>query len=191
MEVFITSEPEKLPPEIRALLDEGCPQACGATFFEEKFTASGQLRSWLLGGGLMLGGALIFFFGLTLLFTPKRAVYDEHVASSSWWLLGAGAVLSYGGYLLFGSGKGKGAVRRRQERGERTRYGIFLLPDALVSHSWFDTTVIPRAFFRGLDGNVLKYEFKKQAKSFDLPAELVGSSGEALRTAIENWAKAR
>ena len=72
----------------------------------------------------------------------------------------------------------------------KPRYGIFLLDNLLISHNWLDTTIIPRLFFKGLDGRAVKYELVGEAKSFNLPRETVCNDRDALAHAIRNWAGA-
>jgi hypothetical protein len=79
---------------------------------------------------------------------------------------------------------------KRQREGAQSRYGVFLLDDLLVSHGWFDTTVIPRPSFKGLDGRAVKYALLGEVQTFDLPREIVRDGQDALANAIRSWASA-
>ena len=72
MEVIITSEPEKLPPDIRALLDEDRPLPEQVRFFEEKFTVSAQFKSWWLGGFSAAIIGVVWNFTMSSFFTWRR-----------------------------------------------------------------------------------------------------------------------
>ena len=65
MDVLITSQEEKLPPPVRALLDPAQPLPADAIFFEQKFTLAALLGRLL--GGLALLGASVFLAPLAIL----------------------------------------------------------------------------------------------------------------------------
>jgi hypothetical protein len=77
---------------------------------------------------------------------------------------------------------------KQQRAGRQTRYGVFLLDDLLISRDWFDTTIIPRPFFKGLDGREVRYQLLGQEKTFDLPREIVCNNQDALASAVRKWA---
>ena len=185
MQVIITSMPEKLPEEVRAMIDESRPLAAGIGFFEERFTTGGSVRNLALGVVLGLLGMLFAAFGVYLILhsgTGQRGLdtYD-------FMPLVAGLVLILGAYLLISSLGGRRALIRDQEAGRRTRYGIFLGGDLLVSRSWFDTTVIPRPLFKGLARRAVQYELDGQVKSFALPSLFVGIDPAQVEAAILGW----
>lgn len=102
--------------------------------------------------------------------------------------VGAGA-LFYGLYLMY-SIIPKYRLMKQQHEGGQTRYGVFLLDDLLISHNWSDTTVIPRTFFKGLDGSAVQYKFLGEAKTVDLPRQIISNDQDALALAIRSWASA-
>ncbi len=54
-EVLITDELQKMPEDVRTLLDEHTPIPLQVTLFEEHRTTGGVAKTWMLGGGLILG----------------------------------------------------------------------------------------------------------------------------------------
>ena len=100
-------------------------------------------------------------------------------------------MLGFAGWLCVASLPAAWALGQQQNAGEPTRHGIFLLPDALISRSWFDITMIPREKFRGLAGNALRYEFKGQVKSFTLSQEWVSAAPGEPAAAIAAWGQAQ
>ena len=102
----------------------------------------------------------------------------------------AGAAFAYAGWLMFSSVSTGRTLERRQAAGERTSHGIFLTAEALVSHSQFDTTVIPREKFRGLNGRNVNYLLKDVPKTFGLPTDWVGASPGQVEQAITHWGQA-
>ncbi|MBV9658433.1 MAG: hypothetical protein JO295_10025 [Verrucomicrobia bacterium] len=189
MDVLTTSDPEKLPPEVRVLLDETQPLPPGTAFFEQRFSAAWLIQNALIGLGLLGFGALLLLLGVVWLFAYRGPVTVYSNSNAELWLIVVGLVLGVGGWMMLASFPAGWALGRRQNAGARTRYGIFLLPGILVSRSWFDTTVIPREHFRGLASNALRYDSKGQTKSYTLPPEWIGSSLAQLAAAIHAWSQ--
>jgi len=186
MQVLITSEAAKLPPALRSMIDESQPLAPDVRFFEEKFTTGSIARMLGLGIVLAVIGVLLCLFGLSLLLHPGPN-YRGFDAYDTWPFL-AGLVFLLGSFMLISSLRGRWAVKRAQEAGAATRYGIFLSSDLLVSRSWFDTTVIPRPLFKGLEDRSVHYAHDGQTKSFALPATIVSMDPAQLDKAIRAWA---
>jgi len=184
--VVITDEPGVLPPEIRPMVDPGTPLAPGVRFFEEKFTLAGTARTLGMGLGLGIAGLLMVVFGVKLLIYAL-STYARIDAYDSWPLV-AGLVFLFASGLMIHSLKGRWSVMRAQQAGTRTRYGIFLVDDILVSRRWFDITVIPLAMFQGLKNRSVAYEFGGKPKSFDLPSDIVGADTSGMLEAIRQWA---
>lgn len=191
MDVLITSLPEKLPLEIRQLEDAGQPLPADVRFFEEKLTAASLLKPVILGVMLeILGVLLILPFLYLFPFRAPLTVYSPQFGYGA--AFGAtGVVFLFGGYLLLRSLRPRYRLMQQQHQGVDTRYGIFLTGDLLVSHSWFDTTIIPRSFFKGLQGNAVAYELNGSLKSFDLPGAFVGAEMPRVQQAIRDWADSR
>ncbi len=188
MDTVITSVPEKLPENVRGLLEEARPLPPGIAFFEQRYTMSALL-------GRVLIAAALSVVALALIFSSFEFLYLRHVDPRyrefiNFKEFAAGAVCGFGAWLMFSSVGAGRALGRRQAAGERTRHGIFLTPEALVSHSQFDTTVIPRENFRGLNGGSVSYLLKDVPKSFTLPAEWVGASPAEVAQAITVWGQA-
>ncbi len=187
-DTLITSEQEKLPFPVRELFEENRPLPAGVAFFEEHFTLALLVKRIVIAALLFLIGAFLVPFSLEFLYLrhvdPK---YREFINLKAFV---AGLVFLYGGWLMLSSIKSGYALGRRQAAGERTRLGIFLVADALVSHSSFHTTIVPRGSFRGLTGNTLNYLLKDAPKSFNLPAEWVGASQAEVQQAIAAWGQA-
>lgn len=184
METISTSLPEKLPEEIRGLLVETRPLPPGVMFFEQRFTAASLAGRLLLGLALLAAAALLVPFGLVWLFSPQKnaTVYDNN--NLDWWFLAFGVVVGVAGWMLVASIPACLALGRRQKAGEQTRYGVFLTSEALVWRSYFDTTVIPRENFRGLQNRAVHYESANGEKSFTLPVDWIGAAepGQAIRS---------
>lgn len=185
MQVIITSLPEKLPEDVRAMIDESQPLAAGIRFFEERFTTGGSARNLFLGLGIGLLGILVAMFGAYAVFDSAKS--PRGLESYDFLPLVVGLVLIFGAYLLIGSLGGRQALIGAQNAGRQTRYGIFLNAELLVSRSWFDTTVIPRTLFKGLAGKAVQYEHAGQVKTFNLPATFVGIDRGQVEAAILGW----
>jgi hypothetical protein len=188
MDVLITSDPEKIPPDIRQLEDSSQPLPADVQFFEEKFTLAGLVKSLILGIVLMAVGILVIAFFFYVVFSPRLTTVYSGPTSFDFAIGGVGLAFLIGGYLLFVSVRSEYRLMREQARGADTRYGIFLVKDLFVRHSSVDTTIIPRPFFKGLAGNAVRYEFKGEVKSFNLLAAFVGSDPLFVAEAIEKWA---
>jgi hypothetical protein len=189
MDVLIGVGSDKLPPQVRDLEDPQQPLPAGAQFFEEKFASGGLVRQFMLGLLLVVIGPPLILFSLALISHTSRWTYYY---SDSWqymyYIGGAGVASVIAGVALIWSIVPKYRLMKRQGEGTQTRYGVFLLDDLLIRHGWFDTTVIPRPFFQGLDGRAVKYVLLGEAKTFDLPREIVRDGQDALANAIRCWA---
>jgi len=184
-EVLITDEPQKMPEEVRALLDEHTPIPAQVTLFEERRTAGAVMKSWLLGIGLIVGGVVIALFGLMMV---KWDIQRPQTGSSvTWTPFVVGCVCVFAGVMVIRSIPKQLTLARAQQSGRITRYGIFLTPTQLIHRNEHQTTLIPRPAFRGLNGAAAKYEYKGETKSFNLPSEIVGRSQGDLLEAIRHW----
>jgi hypothetical protein len=181
-QVVITSDPGKLPPAVRAMVDKSKPLAPGVVFFEERFTVAGTARVLALGIVLAVIGLIIGLAGIIGVTSPGPGSYGV-------WIILTGFAFLYGGYWMFGSLRARWAVMRAQKAGEHSRYGIFVSDDLLINNSWFDTTVIPRSAYQGMQGQSLRYDLNGEAKSFALPGALVGAEHASLDDAISAWSK--
>jgi hypothetical protein len=113
MKVIITTLPEKLPENVRELIDESRPLPAEASFFEERFTL-GRTIYWLtIGIVLVVIGVILLVVGVLDLFRAKFFVP-----------LLVGVVCIFGGYLLISSLKARIGQMREQQRGAVTRCGI-------------------------------------------------------------------
>ena len=188
MDVLITSEPEKIPADVRLLQDGGRPLPANVQFFEEKFTLTGLVKSLVLGFALLVVGVLVIAFFFYVVFSPRPVTVSSGPTSFDFAIGGVGLAFLVGGYLLLSSVRSEYRLMREQGRGTDTRYGIFLVGDLLIRHGTVDTTIIPRPFFKGLAGNAVRYELKGEAKSFNLPDAFVGKEPRLVMQAIESWA---
>jgi hypothetical protein len=184
--IIITSLPEKLPEEVRALIDEQRPLPADVPFFEERFTLASIAGTTVMGIVVIVLGVVLSLIGV--LAALGKAFLLGLIVPFPVPLL-AGVVCLFGGYLLVSSLGGRTKLGREQAAGAVTRYGIFLLGDLLICRSFFDTTVIPRPFFKGLEGRAVHYELDGAAKSFNLPAAIVGRDVRDMDAAIAEWAK--
>lgn len=188
MDVLITSEPEKIPPDIRQLQDRDRPLPTGVQFFEEKFTLGGIMKSLFFGLVLMAVAVLVILFFFWALFFAKPTTVYSGPTSFDFAIGGVGLAFLIGGYFLLSSVRSEYGLMRKQGRGVDTRYGIFLVKDLFIRHSSLETMAIPRPFFKGLVGNAVHYELKGEAKSFNLPKDFVGKDPRNVAQAIETWA---
>jgi hypothetical protein len=186
VDVIITSDPEKLPPEIRALQDEAQPMPPGARFFEQRFSFLMLVRNGAIALVLALLGlaAFVLFaimvvesFGPT---TVANSSFDSRIELS---VLAVSAVLWFACYLMLGSLL---PAARLAWSGKRSRYGIVLMGDRLVSHSLFDTTIVPRDKFTSITGGKVGYQLGGDAKSFTLP-DIIDDRRHELEAAIRSW----
>ena len=186
MDVIITSDPEKLPPEIRVLQDEAQPMPPGARFFEQRFTLLTLLRNAAIAAVLaLLGLAAFVLFALMVVesFGPTTVAnsgFDSRIELSA---LAVSAVLSFACYLMLGSLL---PAARLAWSGKHTRHGIVLIDDRLVSYSLFDTTIIPRDKLTAIAGGKVGYLLGGDAKSFTLP-DIVEDRRHELEAAIRSW----
>jgi hypothetical protein len=186
MDVLITSDAAKLPPDIAQLQDDSRPLPVGVQFFEEKFTFAGLVKQLLWALLFLAVGIIVFLVSVILMFTPDRnsTVYSS---TSMVFLTGAviGLVFAIGGWIFLKSLWPKYRLMRGQSSGRTTRYGIFLTGDLLISRSFEDTTVIPKPSFKGVKNGAVQYDLKGQDKSFNLPDT---ATAGALEAAIARWA---
>lgn len=187
MDTISTSDPEKLPESVRGLLKETRPLPPGVSFFEQRYTAATFLKRIGIGLVLWLIAVVLILFSMEFLYEYGRHIDPKYREYFNIKEFVAGAVFAYAGWLMVSSVRAGWALKRRQEAGERTRHGIFLTPEALVCQSQFDTTMIPRANFRGLNGNNVDYLVKDVPKSFGMPSEWVGLSPAQVQQAIVQW----
>lgn len=186
MDVIITSDPKKLPPEILALQDEARPLPPGAQFFEQRFTFSGLLKNAVIGVVLALFGlfAFIFFIAMVVdLLGPTTVAYSQYQSQVIFGSLAFSGVFLFASYVMLGS---LWPAAWLAWSGRHSRYGITLLGDRLVSHSLFDTTVIPRDKFTSIFGGKVGYLLGENAKSFTLP-DIVDGRRPKLEAAIQSW----
>ena len=187
-DVLITDELAKMPEDVRALLDEHIPLPAQVTLFEERRTSGAVLKSWLLGGGLILVGIIIALFGMMIIgYDSKHPTVGTSV---TWKPFAVGCVFIFAGVMVIRTIPKQLTLARAQASGRVTRYGVFLMPAQMIHRNEHQTTIIPRAKFRGLDGVSAKYEYKGETKSFNLPSDLVGKSVADLCQAIQTWSAA-
>lgn len=191
MDTIITSDAEKQPESVRGLLEESRPLPPGVGFFEQRYTSAIFVKRVVIGLVLLLIGAVLILFSMEFLYEYGRHIdpkYREYFNIKEFL---AGAAFVFASWLMVSSLPAGWALKRRQEAGERTRHGIFLTPEALVSRSQFDTTVIPRENFRGLNGGNVNYVLKEagEPKSFTLPTDWVGGSPAQVEQAIAFWSQ--
>ena len=170
---LVTGEPTKLPPACQRLLDEDQPLPADVRFFEARLTVGGLTRRVLLGGALLLSGIVLVALGVLLVFLPLL-----------------GLVLALVGWILLNGARKRTALVRRQLDGEHLRYGVFLLPEAMLIRTEIDYTLIPRDKLELLRDLTLFYDHLGESKSLMLPGSLVGAEASELTGAIEAW-KAR
>lgn len=188
MDVLISSQPEKLPPEVRALQDSARPIPAGTRFFEEKFVFGGLVQQLGLGIALMVVGVLVLLFAIVVMFSPSNTTVYSDTSQYDVWLAVIGLVLVLGGYIFLSTLKSKYRTMKQQQSGIASRYGIFLSGDVLISTNLFDTTVVPRSRCKGVKDGAVQYELNGAVKSFALPKEIVGADRGALESAIRSWA---
>lgn len=188
LDVIITAEAKNIPPDILALQDETKPLPPDAEFFEEQFTFAGLAWNAFIGLVLAVIGLLSLLFGVVMVvdsFHSPTTVYSSGVDSKvEFGALAVGFVFFLGSYLMIASLL---PAARLAWSGQRSRYGITLLGDHLISYSLFNTTIIPREKFSGLAGGKIEYLMGEDKKSFNLPS-IVGGRRSQLEAAIQNWA---
>lgn len=186
MDVVITSDPKKLPPEILGLQDQSQPLPPGAAFFEQRFTFAGLAWTALIGVVLAVAGLLTLLFFVALLvesFGPTTVAYSQFDTKAEFWSLAVAAVLMFGSYLMLSS---LAPAARLAWSGRPSRYGITLLGDRLISYSLFDTTIIPRDKFSAIADGKVEYILGDNKKSFNLP-DIAGNRRPQLEAAIRDW----
>ena len=188
MDVLITSQPEKLSPEVRALQDPARPLPGGTRFFEEKFVFGGLVKQLGLGIALIAVGVPVLLFAIVVMFSPSNTTVYSDTSQYDVWLAVIGLVLVLGGYIFISTLKSKYRVMKQQQKGIASRYGVFLSGDLLIGNNSFDTTIIPRSRFKGVQAGAVQYEVNGAVKSFNLPEEIVGADRGALESAIRAWA---
>jgi hypothetical protein len=186
LDVIVTSDPQKIPPEILALQDQAQPLPQDAQFFEQRFTFWGMMQTATIGLVPILIGLVAFAFFISMLiasFGSTSVAYSQFTNKIEFGALAVSAVFWFGSYLMLSSLVP--AARFAWSR-EHTRYGITLLGDRLVSYSLFDTTVIPRDKFTSIAGNKIGYLLGDSEKSFTLP-DIVEDRRPQLEAAIQGW----
>lgn len=194
MEVLIVSKTDDLPTQIRDLVDPAQPLPPGAQFFETKIVPGSLALQFIAGLLAPIIGAPVFLLSLVL-FYDERNIIRFGISNSLYhdlsYMFAIGLVgMLLGPILLLTIRSRYRQMRQQREGRSQTRYGIFLLDNLLIRHNWLDTTIIPRLFFKGLDGRAVKYELVGEAKTFNLPRETVGNDRDALAHAILGWASA-
>lgn len=194
MEVLIVSKTDDLPSQIRDLVDPTQQLPPGAQFFEAKIVP-GSLALQFVGGLLAtIAGAAILLLSV-LLMVDERNVIRFGLGDSLYhylsYMFALGLVGLLGGPMLLLTIRSRYRQMKQQREGRsQNRYGIFLLDNLLISNTWLDTTIIPRLFFKGLDGRAVKYELVGETKTFNLPGETVCNDQDAMGLAIRSWAGA-
>jgi hypothetical protein len=186
-EVLSTSLLGKAPDDVRVLMDESVPLPAGVRFFEERQSSGSVMKTWILGGGLMVAGILIALFGIYVL-AHDDTIHGNN--SMDYKIVFVGGTFLFAGVVVIKSIPQKLTLARAQKHGRVTRHGIFLTPERLISRNDFDVTIIPRSKFRGVEGVAVRYELRGETKSFNLPSSLVGRTTEELAQAIREWAAA-
>jgi hypothetical protein len=190
LDVVITSDPEKIPPEIRALRDEGQPLPPGAQFFEQRFTFVGLLKTALIGLVLALIGLITFIFFIAMVLdsfgptTVASSTYSSQIIFAS---LAVSAVFWFGCYFMLSSLL---PAARLAWSGRPSRYGITVFGDCLISYSLFDTTIIPRDKLTSITAGKVGYLLKGEEKSFALPS-IVDNRQQQLEAVIRSWKSAQ
>jgi hypothetical protein len=188
LDVIVTSDAKNIPPDILALQDETKPLPPEAVFFEEQFTFSGLAWNAFIGVVLAVIGLLSLLFCAVVVvdsFRSPMTVYSSGVDSKL--ELGAlcvGLVFFLGSYLMITSLL---PAARLAWSGRRSRYGITLLGDSLISYSLFNTAIIPRGKFSGIAGGKIEYLMGENKRSFNLPP-IVGDRRSQLEAAVQSWA---
>jgi hypothetical protein len=194
MEVLIVSKTDDLPTQIRDLVDPAQPLPPGAQFFETKIVP-GSLALQFVAGLLAMGAGAAILVLSVLMMVDERNVIRFGLGDTLYhyisymFAIGVAGLLG-GPFLLLTIRSRYRQMKQQREGRSQTRYGIFLLDNLLISHNWLDTTIIPRLFFKGLDGRAVKFELVGEAKTFNLPRETVCNDQEALAYAIRSWASA-
>jgi hypothetical protein len=186
VDVIITSDPAKLPPEILALQDENQPLPQDAQFFEQRFTFSELLKTAAIGAVLAFLGLITFIFfiySVIDLFGPTTVAYSNYQSQTIFGSLAVSGVFFFASYLMLGSIKPAFGLAWS---GRHSRYGITLLGDRFVSHSLFDTTVIPREKFISLVAGKVNYRLGEKDSWFMLP-DIAGGRRPQLEAAIQSW----
>jgi hypothetical protein len=195
MEVLIVSKTDDLPTQIRDLVDPAQPLPPGAQFFETKIVPGSLALQFIAGLLAPIIGAPVFLLSLVL-FYDERNMIRFGMADSLYqylsYMFAIGLVgMLLGPILLLTIRSRYRQMKQQREGRSQTRYGIFLLDNLLISNTWFDNTIIiPRLFFKGLDGRAVKYELVGETKTFNLPRETVGNDQDAMGHAILGWASA-
>jgi hypothetical protein len=186
VDVIITTDPEKLPAQIRALQDPARPLPIGAQFFEQRFTFMGLLQNVTIGALLAIMALIAFMFFIALLvesFGPTTVAYSQYDSKVEFGALAFSGVFGFGSYLMLSSVI---PIASLAWSGQHTRYGLVLLGEWLVSHSMFDTTVIPRDKLTGVAAGKVGYLLGQAHKSLTLP-NIVDGQLPLLIAAIERW----
>ena len=170
---LVTGELTKLPADVQALVAPAAPLPEGVRFFEERKTYGGIFKSLLIGVALIAVGIALVFPGVLV------AIYAAIV----------GLVFILGGVMMLSSMRSQIRAMQAQHGGDRTRYGVFVTPAAVLVRSDVDYVLIPRAAYHDLQGSTLYYRIGDATKSLNLPALLVGETPASLQQAVRAWAK--
>lgn len=182
--VLIASDAAKLPEAVRALLDPSTALPADVEHFESRFDWNYISSKVLIGIGFGVATIVMVPFGVVMLFDRGPSGRGD----VSFAPLSFGVVCGFVTYFMFAAARAAWSLGERQRRGERTRRGTFLTPDALVQATESDTTVIPRSAFRGLNGRTVSYELKAARKTFGVSADVIESTPADRHAAILAWA---
>jgi hypothetical protein len=186
--VIATSDPDQLPPELAQLLDATRPIPPGTRFFEEAFTLGGMARALLVGLllvplGLLVGRIAVMPFHMSDGSTRQNPYMIYELAFAAACLIGA--------WLLLGSLRGRWRAMRAQQAGRGTRYGVFLLPNAILLRGMTDILAVPRGLVTAVREHRLHYLRDGKPRNDGLPKRLVGQPRESLEQAMQAWAAGR
>ena len=185
-DVLITGDAAKLPSEVVALLDPTVPLPADVRFFETRFDLAHLTIGLLIAAGFALATLVLVPFGV--LYFIEGFKDPRGGGSGQLGPLGFGLLCALVTWFCVTSVLTGLKFAARQRRGECTRRGTFLTPDALVQATENDTTILPRPTFRGLAGRDVAYELKAERKTFRLPLSFVNATSADVARAIDAWA---
>jgi hypothetical protein len=189
LDATVAYDLDKLPPEIQSLLDRDRPLPAGTQFFEQQFTYGDVVKQGLLGLILLPGGALVTIVAIVAVFGIDRHSPNFHSMQN--FLFGAALVsllVAAVGFMMLKSLWSLIGIVRTQNRGDATRYGVFLRDDSLILHNEDATKVVPKTAFKGLKGRNVQFEHDGETKTLLLPAALVRTPTDRLDAAVAAWA---
>ena len=186
-DTLITGDLSKLPADVIAMLDPTVPLPPGTELFEKRYDIADMMQRVLISCVLALIAVIMIPLGIAeIVMRPKGGVTVN--TQTDYWPLLIGLVFAFGTFVMLASISKCWQLRSRQAKGECTRRGTFLTPGALIQASESDTTIIPPSHFLGLSGRSVKYRYRDQDKSYNLPAALMNATPEQLHGAIDRWA---